>query len=161
TTSPRAGRFRFQFSAPKVRSDEVSVLSDIHPSPSYPSRLFALTRRSVAQLVRPPSAPRRAEAFRRLQWQLLWLIAIGAAAIVALMVTFDAIEIGMMPPRGAPRLWPVRILTDFGKDAYVLGALAAALAVIALAIPMLARPARILLARYGMRVQYLLLAVLI
>ncbi len=25
-----------------------------------------------------------------------------------------------MPPRGTPSLWPVRILTDFGKDAYVL-----------------------------------------
>ena len=25
-----------------------------------------------------------------------------------------------MPPRGSPGLWPVRILTEFGKDAYVL-----------------------------------------
>ena len=32
----------------------------------------------------------------------------------------------MMPPRGTPSLWPVRILTDFGKDAYVLWLLAAA-----------------------------------
>ena len=29
-----------------------------------------------------------------------------------------------MPPRGTPSLWPVRILTDFGKSAYVLWVLA-------------------------------------
>ncbi len=139
----------------------MSVLSDASPSANYFFRLFALIRLSAVQLVRPPSAPRRAEAFRRLQWQLLWLIVIGAAAIVALMVTFDEAEIGMMPPRGTPSLWPVRILTDFGKDAYVLGTLAALLAGIGLAIPMLTRPSRILLARYGMRVQYLFLAVLV
>ena len=139
----------------------MSVLSDASSSPNYFSRLFALIRLSLVQLVRPPSAPRRAEAFRRLRRQFLWLSVIGAALIVTLMVTFDEIEIGMMPPRGTPSLWPVRILTDFGKDAYVLGALAALLAIIGLAIPMLARPSRILLARYGRRVQYLFLAVLV
>jgi membrane-associated phospholipid phosphatase len=139
----------------------VSVLSDASSSPSYFFRLFALIRLSAVQLVRPPSAPRRAEAFRRLQRQLLWLIAIGAAAIVALMVTFDEAEIGMMPPRGTPSLWPARILTDFGKDTYVLGTLAAILAVIGLAIPMLKRSSRIRLARYGRRAQYLFLAVLV
>jgi undecaprenyl-diphosphatase len=137
------------------------VLSDASPSPNYFSRLFALIRLSVLQLVRPPSALRRAEALGRLQRQFLWMIAVGAAAVVVLIVTFDAVEIGMMPPRGTPSLWPVRIVTDFGKDAYVLWTLAAILAVIGLAIPMLARPSRTRLVRYGRRTQYLFLAVLV
>jgi membrane-associated phospholipid phosphatase len=139
----------------------VSVLSDAAASSSYFSRLFALIGLSVAQLVRQPSGPHRSEALRRLQWQVLWLVAIGAAAIVALMLTFDAIEIGLMPPRGTPGLWPVRILADFGKDAYVLYTLAAILAVIGLAIPASTRPSRMRLARYGRRAQYLFLAVLV
>jgi len=36
------------------------------------------------------------------------------------MVWFDAWEISLMPPRGVASLWPFRILTDFGKDSYVL-----------------------------------------
>jgi membrane-associated phospholipid phosphatase len=139
----------------------VSVLSDASSSSNYFSRLFALIRLSATQLVRSPSAPHRAEALRRLQRQALWLVATGTAAIVALMLTFDETEIGMMPARGTPGLWPVRILTDFGKDTYVLCALAAILAVIGLAIPMLARASRTRLARYGRRVQYLFLAVLV
>ena len=35
-------------------------------------------------------------------------------------VLLDATEIGWMPKRGTPSLWPIRILTDFGKSAYVL-----------------------------------------
>ena len=43
------------------------------------------------------------------------------------MYALDATEIGWMPPRGTAWLWPVRILTDFGKAAYVLWSLAAIL----------------------------------
>ena len=43
------------------------------------------------------------------------LTAIVGAAIIALMYALDATEIGLMPTRGTPSLWPVRILTDFGK----------------------------------------------
>ena len=43
--------------------------------------------------------------------------------IIALMFGFDAAEIAMMPPRRSPELWPVEILTDFGKDDYVLALL--------------------------------------
>ncbi len=32
------------------------------------------------------------------------------------MYVLDAAEIGLMPPRGTASLWPIRILTDFGKD---------------------------------------------
>jgi membrane-associated phospholipid phosphatase len=138
----------------------VSVLSDASPSPNYFSRLFALIRLSVALLVRPPSAPHRAEALRRFRWQASWLLAGGAALIATLMLTFDAIEIGMMPPRGTPSLWPVRILSDFGKDTYVLYALAAILAAIGLAMPMVRKASRTRLARHGRRAQYLFLAVL-
>ena len=139
----------------------MSVVSHASSSPNYFSRLFALIRLSAVQLVRPPSAPHRTKALRRLQSQLLWLVVIGAAAIVTLMLTVDAIEIGLMPPRGTPSLWPVRILTDFGKDSYLLWTLAATIAVIGLAIPALPRASRMKLVRYGMRAQYLFLAVLV
>jgi undecaprenyl-diphosphatase len=137
------------------------MVSDAASSPSYFSRLFTLIRLSAVQLVRPPSAPHRAAALRRLQSQILWLVVIGAAAIATLMLTFDAIEIGMMPPRGTPSLWPVRILTDFGKDSYLLCTLAAIIAVTGFAIPALQGPSRIRLARHGTRAQYLFLAVLV
>jgi len=139
----------------------VSALSGAGPSQSYFSQVFALSRLSVVQLVRPPSAPRRAEAARRDLKRALLLMAIGAAAIVVLMVTFDAIEIGMMPPRGTPGLWPVRILTDFGKDAYVLWLLAAALVAIGLVVPLRRGLSRIRLSHFGTHVQYLFFAVLV
>ena len=54
----------------------------------------------------------------------MWLAAGLGAAIIALMYALDAWEIGQMPTRGTPSLWWIRILTDFGKDEYVLWALA-------------------------------------
>jgi hypothetical protein len=95
-----------------------------HPS-NYLAGLFALVRMSLWQIVRPPSHSRRAEAARRLARHSLLIAAMTSAGIIALMVWLDAREIVLMPPRGTPSLWPVRILTDFGKDAYVLAALAA------------------------------------
>jgi len=92
----------------------------IGESSTYPARLFSLTLTSLTQLVRPPSHTRRAEAARRLARHTLLMTAVVAVAIVALMVWFDAREIDLMPARGTANLWPVRILTDFGKDAYVL-----------------------------------------
>ena len=91
--------------------------------------------------------------------QMLILLAIGGIAIVALMVAFDTTEIGWMPPRGTPSLWPVRILTDFGKDTYVLCTLGGLLLAIALAVPLARATARHRLQRLGVDVQYLLLAV--
>jgi membrane-associated phospholipid phosphatase len=128
---------------------------------NYFWQVFALVRRSAVQLVRPPRAPSRAAAARRLMKQASLLAGVGAAVIVALMLTFDAIEIGMMPKRGTPSLWPVRILTDFGKDAYVLCLLAAALIAIGLVVPLLRNRARLRLERFGTNVQYLFFAVLV
>src|SRR6266850_5449674 len=82
---------------------------------------------SLTQLVRAPSHSRRAEAARRWARHSLWLSVGIGAAIIVLMYALDATEIGWMPPRGTAWLWPVRILTDFGKSAYVLWALAATL----------------------------------
>jgi membrane-associated phospholipid phosphatase len=139
----------------------MSALSGAAPSQGYFRQVFALLRLSAAELVRPPSAPRRAEAAGRLTRHAVLLTSIGAVVIVALMVTFDASEIGMMPPRGTPSLWPVRVLTDFGKDDYVLWLLAAALIVIGLVIPLRRGVSRTRLLHVGTRVQYLFFAVLI
>src|SRR5689334_13206118 len=98
----------------------------------YASQLLALAGQSVRQLSRAPTAPYRSQATMRLLWQSLWLIGGGAALVVILMFSFDAAEIAMMPPRKSPGLWPIEILTDFGKDTYVLTALG--LAAISMAI---------------------------
>jgi undecaprenyl-diphosphatase len=139
----------------------MSDLSGAAPSESYFSQVLALLRLSAVRLVRSPQAPQRAEASRRLRQYALVLAAGGAMVIVALMLTFDAVEIGLMPPRGTPSLWPVRILTDFGKDAYVLWPLAAALLALGLAVPLLHGPSRTRLQRLGTHVQYLFFAVLV
>jgi membrane-associated phospholipid phosphatase len=101
-------------------------------SANYFLQLLALTRRSAAQLARPPSHSRRAEAARRLARRVLVTTAIVSAIIVALMLWFDAREIDLMPQRRSAGLWPARTLTDFGKETYVLSALAATLFVVAL-----------------------------
>jgi undecaprenyl-diphosphatase len=76
------------------------------------------------------------------------------------MLWFDAREIGVMPPRGTTGLWPVRILTDFGKDAYVLSSLAGMLLVITLAAAAVRGIPRARLLSFGLRLQFLVLAVL-
>src|SRR4029077_16887075 len=63
-------------------------------------------------------------------------------------------------PRGAtPSLWPLRILTEFGKDAYVISVLAVTLLAIAVVLPEARARARAVLLRFGARIEYLLLAV--
>lgn len=131
------------------------------PTESYFSQVVALLRLSAVRLVRSPQAPLRAEASRRLRQQAFWLAAVGAVVAGALMLTFDAVEIGLMPPRGTPSLWPVRVLTDFGKDAHVLWLLAAALLATGLIVPLLQGPSRTRLQRFGTHVQYLFFAVLV
>jgi membrane-associated phospholipid phosphatase len=126
---------------------------------SYPSQLLALAGSSASQLARSPTAPHRAEAVRRLRMQSLWLIGIGAVLIVALMFGFDATEIALMPPRGAPGAWPARAITDFGKDSYVLTSLGAALIVMALAFPLKRGASRGRLLRIAGHVEYLFFAV--
>ena len=103
-------------------------------SRNYFARLMTLSWLSLAQLVRSPSHSRRAEAARRAARHVLWLSAGLGAAIIVLMYAIDAWEIAQMPKRGTPSLWWVRILTDFGKDEYVLAVLAGLLIAVAIVI---------------------------
>ncbi|AND89719.1 MULTISPECIES: phosphatase PAP2 family protein [Bradyrhizobium] len=133
--------------------------TNIAPRPSYPAQFLTVTGRALAQLVRSPSHSRRAEAARKLARHSLWLSAAGAALVIALMLAFDLTEIQLMPARGTPGLWPIRILTDFGKDEYVLSALAVALVVVALVAAGLYGTRRALLLGLGTRLQFLFLSV--
>lgn len=126
---------------------------------NYVSQLGAVILESVAQLLRQPSHSRRAEAARRLALRALLMTGAVAVAIVALMYGVDVAEIGLMPPRGSAALWPVRILTDFGKDAYVLWLLAAALCVVAAIAPRMRGSSRSLILALGTRLEFLFLSV--
>ncbi|HEY9453916.1 MAG TPA: phosphatase PAP2 family protein [Bradyrhizobium sp.] len=125
----------------------------------YASRFVKLAWLSLAQLVRSPSHSRRAEAAQRAARHVLWISAGLGAAIIVLMYALDAWEIGQMPKRGTPSLWWVRILTDFGKDEYVLLALGGLLIAVAFAAPALHGIRRSLLLGLGTRLQFLFLAV--
>ena len=139
----------------------MSALSGIGESTHYLSRLGTLAWLSLAQIVRAPSHSRRAEAARRSARHVVLLMAVIGVAIIALMYVLDAREISLMPPRGTPGLWPVRILTDFGKDIYILGALGGLLIAVAVVAPALHGTQRSLLLGLGTRVQFLFLAVLV
>jgi membrane-associated phospholipid phosphatase len=128
-------------------------------SQNYASRFVKLAWLSLAQLVRSPSHSRRAEAARRSARHVLWLSAGLAAAIIVLMYAVDAWEIAQMPKRGTPSLWWVRILTDFGKDEYVLAVLAGLLIAIAIVSPALRGIQRSLLLGLGTRLQFIFCAV--
>ncbi|MBR0775302.1 phosphatase PAP2 family protein [Bradyrhizobium diazoefficiens] len=133
--------------------------TDIVQHASYPAQLLAVARRALAQLVRAPSHSRRTDAARKLARHSLWLSAAGAAAIIALMVAFDQVEIQLMPARGTPALWPIRILTDFGKDEYVLSLLGVALVTLAFVAAGLHGTRRALLLGLGTRLQFVFLSV--
>lgn len=127
---------------------------------NYFSRLAAVLRLSLVQFVRAPSHARRAEAARRSARHVVWLTAILGAAIIALMYALDVREIGLMPPRDTAGLWPVRFFTDFGKAAYVLWALAAALFGIAIMVARSRGILRVRLIGLGTHLQFVFLAVL-
>src|SRR5882757_3517315 len=134
---------------------------EISASSNYFARLGSFAWLSLAQLVRAPSHSRRAEAARRWARHSLWLSVSIGIAIIALMYALDATEIGWMPPRGTAWLWPVRILTDFGKAAYVLWSLAAILLLIALLSPRARGTARAVLIGFGTRILFIFFAVLL
>jgi membrane-associated phospholipid phosphatase len=138
----------------------MSALSTTGEPANYFSRLGTLAWLSLAQIVRAPSHSRRAEAARRSARHVVLLTAVIGVAIVALMYALDVREIGLMPPRGTPGLWPVRILTDFGKDIYVLGALGGLLVAVAVVAPGLRGIQRSLLLGLGTRLQFVFFAVL-
>jgi undecaprenyl-diphosphatase len=125
----------------------------------YVARLFGLVRAAALALVRPPTSVELRSARQQALRQGLLVLAAGAAAIVALMFLFDATEIALMPARGSPGLWPWRVLTDFGKDAYVLWGLSAALIAVALALPLLSASAQPRWRGFAARLGYLWLAV--
>jgi undecaprenyl-diphosphatase len=139
----------------------MSAPASIGESSNYFARLFALVLTSLTQLVRPPSHARRAVAARRLARHALLMAAIVSVVIVALMVGFDALEIGLMPPRGSPDLWPVRILTEFGKDTYVLSILALMLLAVGLVAAALRGSSQARLLNLGLRLQFVFFAVLV
>ncbi|MGY2906885.1 phosphatase PAP2 family protein [Bradyrhizobium sp. URHC0002] len=128
-------------------------------SQNYASRFVKLAWLSLTQLVRSPSHSRRAEAARRAARHVLWLSAGLGAAIIVLMYAIDAWEIAQMPKRGTPALWWIRILTDFGKDEYVLTVLAGLLIAVAIVSPALRGIQRSLLLGLGTRLQFIFCAV--
>jgi membrane-associated phospholipid phosphatase len=132
---------------------------------NYFSRLSVVTLSSTAQLIRPASHPDAPAAAGKQVRHAALLLAIGAIVVLALMVGFDTTEISMMPPRGAPGLWPVRILTDFGKAANVLWSLAGLLLLVAIVSPALHGPLRgpwrARLLRFGTQLQFVFFAVLV
>ena len=138
----------------------MSATSNVTVSRSYFSRFFATLGASLAQLVRAPSHSRRAEAARRSARHVLWLAAGIGVLTIALMYGLDASEIRLMPPRGTESLWPLRILTDFGKSAYVLWTLAALLFAVLIVSAGVRATARSLLLGLGTRLQFLFFAVL-
>jgi undecaprenyl-diphosphatase len=88
-------------------------------------------------------------------------MAVFAAAVIAipaLMVWFDAQEIALMPPRGTASLWPFRVLTDFGKDTYVLMVLLVPMVLATLVTPGLRGTRKQWLLVIGLRLQFLFLA---
>jgi membrane-associated phospholipid phosphatase len=133
----------------------------VSESAGYLSRFFTLAWASCARIVRPPSHSRRAEAARRSARHVLLLTAIVGVAIITLMYALDVREISLMPKRGTPGLWPIRILTDFGKDVYVLGSIAGLLVIVAMAAPAAKGMRRSLLLGFGTRLQFLFFAVLV
>jgi membrane-associated phospholipid phosphatase len=138
----------------------MSDSTGIGASSHYFATLFAVLRRQATQLVRPASPVRRAEAARKVSRQVLLLLAIAAVAVPALMFEVDVAEIQLMPPRGAPGLWPVRILTDFGRDVYVLWALVVMLIAVMVTAPWLRGQTRSRLLGFATQLQFLFLAVL-
>jgi len=128
---------------------------------AYGARLAATTWQPAVRLLRSAQVSPNAEGVRRMWRQLLLLDGVGIVLILLLMVGFDATEISLMPPRGSPSLWWVKILTDFGKDAYVLSALATAVVAVALIAPLLPRVSHRRLFDLAAHVQFLFLAVLI
>lgn len=126
---------------------------------SYASQLLTLVWHGLAQLVRPPSHSRRAAAARYWARRSLLLGAITAAIIIVLMFVIDETEIGLMPARGTKGLWPLRIVTDFGKDDYVLLALLVVMALVALVAPFKRGISRAAVLSFGTRIQYIFLSV--
>ncbi|QUS39935.1 phosphatase PAP2 family protein [Tardiphaga alba] len=128
-------------------------------APGYFAQLGRILWHAVTQVLRPPAHSRRAEAARHWAKRSLAFGALTAVVIIALMYLLDVYEIGLMPPRGTASLWPLRIVTDFGKSEYVLWVLFALLIFIMLVAPRLRGVSRAIWLSVGTRVQYIFLTV--
>jgi len=128
---------------------------------NYFARLYHLVLSSVGRLIAPSSDPHAREAARRFRRLALVLIALGAIAVAVLMVAVDFPEIKLMPPRNSPELWPVRILTDFGKAAFVLWSIFALLVATILVAAGARGATRTRLLPLLVKLQFLLLAVIV
>ncbi|WP_315778735.1 MULTISPECIES: phosphatase PAP2 family protein [unclassified Bradyrhizobium] len=129
-------------------------------SSGYFAQLALVGKFLLGRLVRRPQTAPDAASRQRLWRELLLLGAIGLGTILVLMVAFDAYEIGLMPPRGTPSLWPVRIITEFGQDDYVLSVLAAGVVVTILIAPLWPEATRSRLLNFATHVQYVFFALL-
>ncbi|RTL54710.1 MAG: phosphatase PAP2 family protein [Bradyrhizobiaceae bacterium] len=128
---------------------------------NYFHNLALMTWHALAQLVRAPSHSRREVARQHLARRWLVLVASGAFVIAVVMLVVDAGAILLMPARGTPGLHPVRVLTAFGKSDYILEALGYTLIAVLLITPALHGRKRALLIGFGVRMQFLFLAVLL
>jgi membrane-associated phospholipid phosphatase len=137
----------------------MSTQSGVEESTGYLARLLMVVSMWATQLMRPPSQAHRTDAARRLARHALLTTATAAILIATLIIWFDAWEIALMPPRGTASLWPFRILTDFGKDDYVLALTAALLLAVTLVAPAMHGRLRHRLLAIGLRLQFVLLAV--
>jgi membrane-associated phospholipid phosphatase len=137
----------------------MSIQSGSDPSAGYLSRLSTIVSTWAVQLVSPPSQVHRAEASRRVTRQALLTFGTAAILVAVLMIGVDAQEIALMPPRGTPSLWPFRVMTDFGKDTYVLVVLAVLLVMVALVTPAMRGPPSRRLLAIGLYLQFMLLAI--
>lgn len=125
------------------------------------SQTLNLAWRGVTCLFGPPAHSHRFDARRRLARHWLWTMMLGGVAIVTLMVLADVAEISLMPPRGTASLWPVRIVTDFGKSSYVLKTLGIGTGLVFLSCVFVKNPARTRLFALSSRLAFLFLAVLL
>lgn len=139
----------------------MAINADRVPHAGYIAQLGAIVWHAMARLVRAPSHSRRAEARRAMARRWLGLAVLTAIVIGALMFAVDVAVITRMPARGTPALWPLRHFTDLAKSTYVLWTLAVALVLVLLILPRLTGVSRANLTAFGLRVQYVFLAVLV
>ncbi|CCE03912.1 phosphatase PAP2 family protein [Bradyrhizobium sp. STM 3809] len=133
--------------------------SETPSSSSYVAQLAMVGKFSLGRLVRRPQTAPDAAAWRHLSRQLLLLGAVGVGTILLLMLAFDAYEIGLMPARGTPSLWPWRIVTEFGQDEYVISVLAVGVVVTILIAPLWPEATRSRLLNFATHMQYFFFAV--
>src|SRR5579871_4286396 len=136
----------------------MSIQSGSEQPAGYPHRLSSIVSTWARQLVSSASQAHRPEAARKVARQSLLTFVAAAILVGVLMIWIDAREIALMPPRNTASLWPLRILTDFGKDSYVLLSLIALLVGVTLVAAAAHDSTRQRLLAIGVYLQFLLLA---